>query len=301
MSSTELPIVPFGKYKGKPITELLTDTKYIEWCKQQNILDKYPIINNIIVHQTIQTSNNSKTPEHNKIQNMFLQDAFQIKLLSRIHDISPDRVISYLEKIYNKELYIKYFGKNTIDISSFNYENSKRKVEFEADFNWDVKLDIYLSSSEIKSSIIGCKSDYDKLWNCVGNYDCNYSYYDNRCISVNLEYDRLLFIEIKPSLGDDYPCVLRKMKTQITLTNTKYKTKYKKKYILLVDNFNSNVTTIDEIKTIFKQSNISVILLSELNITKNNIKYITISEEEYNTLKGKINMYENKIKLLESK
>lgn len=31
----ELPIVPFGKHKGEPITTLINDTAYLEWCKQR--------------------------------------------------------------------------------------------------------------------------------------------------------------------------------------------------------------------------------------------------------------------------
>lgn len=34
-NSQTLPLVPFGKYKGQPITNLLNDTKYLEWCKQK--------------------------------------------------------------------------------------------------------------------------------------------------------------------------------------------------------------------------------------------------------------------------
>ena len=30
----DLPIVNFGKYKGKCITDLLNDTKYVEWIKK---------------------------------------------------------------------------------------------------------------------------------------------------------------------------------------------------------------------------------------------------------------------------
>jgi len=33
MDTHSLPLVPFGKYKGQPITNLLNDTKYLEWCK----------------------------------------------------------------------------------------------------------------------------------------------------------------------------------------------------------------------------------------------------------------------------
>jgi len=35
MDTQSLPLVPFGKYKGQPITTLMNDTKYLEWCKQQ--------------------------------------------------------------------------------------------------------------------------------------------------------------------------------------------------------------------------------------------------------------------------
>lgn len=45
---TTLEIVSFGKYKGKPVSELLTDVKYLEWCKLQDWFKKtniYKIIN----------------------------------------------------------------------------------------------------------------------------------------------------------------------------------------------------------------------------------------------------------------
>ena len=74
MDTQSLPIVPFGKYKGKPITEFLADKNYVEWCKNQpGMLEKNPIIYNIIVNQQITPNNQtSKTPEHNKLQNLFL-------------------------------------------------------------------------------------------------------------------------------------------------------------------------------------------------------------------------------------
>jgi len=75
------PAVPFGKYKGQPITTLLKDTNYLEWCKQQEWFKKFPIVYNICVNQTIvNQTENSKTPEHNKIQNLFLEEENQNKL-----------------------------------------------------------------------------------------------------------------------------------------------------------------------------------------------------------------------------
>ena len=70
--SEELPIVTFGKYKGKCISELVSDTKYTEWLKQQSWLEKHKSIYNIIINQNISSNNNEKTPEHNKLQNLFL-------------------------------------------------------------------------------------------------------------------------------------------------------------------------------------------------------------------------------------
>ena len=39
----QLPIIPFGKHKGKSIINLIQDESYIKWCmKQPNLIKKYP-------------------------------------------------------------------------------------------------------------------------------------------------------------------------------------------------------------------------------------------------------------------
>ena len=82
METQSLPLVPFGKYKGQPITSLINDTKYLEWCKQQEWFQKFPIF----VNQTITTiDQNSKTPVHNKLQNKFLERKFNIEFLNHLY------------------------------------------------------------------------------------------------------------------------------------------------------------------------------------------------------------------------
>ena len=40
-----LPTVTFGKYKGQPITTLMSDTKYVEWLSQQEgIRTRYRVL-----------------------------------------------------------------------------------------------------------------------------------------------------------------------------------------------------------------------------------------------------------------
>jgi hypothetical protein len=71
-----------------------------------------------------------------------------------------------------------------------------------------------------------------------------------------------LFIQVQPYLGDDYPFVLRKMKSQIALTEEETHpptTIPKRKYILFVDEFTAKSATREEVQKIFYQSNIIII------------------------------------------
>jgi hypothetical protein len=75
---SEIPLVKFGKYKNKPVTVLLSDTEYLNWCKsQQGLLQKYPVIYNI-VYNIDNPNNDTKTPAHNKIQNLFLDSTYRL-------------------------------------------------------------------------------------------------------------------------------------------------------------------------------------------------------------------------------
>ena len=138
MDTQSLPIVTFGRYKGKPVTEFLADTSYVEWCKKQpGMLEKNPIIYNIVVNQQITSSNqNSKTPEHNKMQNLFLNTDNQNKLFKNTFKKELDDFENKLNNLINDEDFIKHFGKHTKEnlMSHLN----KGTVKFEDKFNWDM-------------------------------------------------------------------------------------------------------------------------------------------------------------------
>ena len=190
--ASELPIVNFGKYKDKPVTDLIADKDYLEWCKKQEWFKKHTTIYNICVNQTLVTNSSSKTPEHNKIQNLFLDEAF-------------------VRKFHKKDF-------------------EKHSCIFEFTYNWDVRL-----------SITG------------KTYVNRYGHEDF--------LEPIYYIEVKPVLGDDYPSVLRKMSTQILLTE---KSDMLGIYVLLIDKFESAITTKDQLITIFKQSQIKVKFLSDI-------------------------------------
>jgi hypothetical protein len=134
MEEQLLPIVPFGKYKDKSVLELLADEKYVEWLKQQPWFSNQKQIYNIVVHQTIPTTNNSKTPEHNKLQNMFLDKNNQEKLLSKLFNINLHRI----NNLFADEDIIRCFGENIIP--EFINKLDKTTIKFEDKFNWDLVL-----------------------------------------------------------------------------------------------------------------------------------------------------------------
>ena len=306
----DLPIVNFGnKYKGKPVTEFLKDTAYVEWCKQQEFCKKTGVIYNIVMNNTITNNNSSsKTPEHNKIQNLFLKET-------------------------NIEKFIRYF---------YNLQHPKNviytyKATFEGIFNWDVILD----NNSYK--VCECKWDDDDQ-KCI----CTCESHKEWCTKQNIpagyfdDEDGIhlsnIYCEIKPLLGDDYPAVLRKMKTQIELTNNHVNKKneeiresMKKErwegtyrnhdiykfclqnytltpyYVLLVKDFKSE-TSKEELIQIFNQSRIKVIFLNnvfnELNtnslLLDNNLNVTKeLEKNEMKALQEKLKNAEEKIKHLE--
>ena len=62
-------IVPFGKYKGQPIETLLTDVEYLQWCQTNGVLDRYPWLQVMVVSG--QPHEDQPTPAHNRLQERF--------------------------------------------------------------------------------------------------------------------------------------------------------------------------------------------------------------------------------------
>ena len=298
MDTQTLPLVPFGKkYKGQPITALLNDTEYLEWCKKQEWFKNYPIIYNICVNQTITTNQNSPTPEHNKLQNMFLNKLIQIKLLNNLYGIPGVKFTQNFELLMEDEEFIKNFDSSTITLNDNNsklnvdgivlhlpeltrsLENTK--IVFEAKFNWDFMLyyDDYQSIHFETKHGVDENLTKECLYNLLKNYNFAYnqSDYTRECevwisksnndvkiYDVNISTickNVIVCCELKPVLGDEYPCVLRKMKTQIELTkNDKrdFGCEITRCYILIIGSFTSVHVTKDELITIFKLSLIHI-------------------------------------------
>ena len=142
MEEQLLPIVSSGKYTGQPITELLKDQWYINnvlkkeknktWFNPNN--KNWAPIYNIIVNQNISTNKDGKTPEHNKLQNLFLDKSNQQKLLSKLFKSDLiDRI-----NLFKDANIIRCFGENIIP--EFINKLDKTTIKFEDKFNWDLVI-----------------------------------------------------------------------------------------------------------------------------------------------------------------
>lgn len=185
--------INFGKYKDRDVSFLLQDKKYIDWLLLQPWFEKtYPDLHKVVM-KTLSPNRDCPTPEHNRIQNQFLDQNFCLNF------------------------YQKVTGMRVNDV----------KVIFEAPNNWDVMITPNSSSSDLKK-----------------------------------KKEPTLYIEIKTSISDEYPCVLRKMKNQIRTSQTVLTNSA---YILFIKNFNATSATREQLRQIFGQEyDIQVVIADEL-------------------------------------
>ena len=210
-------IVPFGKYKGQQIDSLLNDSKFRSYCEwainQQNIRENYPDFYQIVVNFYFPPNDN--TPEHNALQNRLLDYKYCLaigklcnwKLMSkkscilnlgkevRITKELPYRNEYERDKINDKLENLKYFMDLIdciIEVDGVEILDGKPffKMAKSVEDGWDI--------------IIKTDDSYCKLEECAALNNC----------SIN---NRKIAIEIKTSLGDDYPKILRQMKSILLL------------------------------------------------------------------------------------
>lgn len=227
MDAQSLPLVPFGKYKGKPITELLADTQTLNFYKDANILQKYPNIYNICVNQTITTNNqSSKTPEHNKLQILFSDNKINtIKLLRRV-------IFNTNSPIPNKSRY-------------------DFRVECEGIFNWDIIVgDISIYKCVCDATCMECECDGSE------------KNYNDICIEI-----KPLLGEDYPAVKRKMDTQITLTKNEYCDKDAKNifdKFKYSPTFVLLIKEFNATSATKEQLIKYFGSSNIKVVFIDDL-------------------------------------
>ena len=111
-------IVPFGKYKGRPVEALAADRSYTDWLTAQPwFRDRYQGIYTLIINNFTEPS---ETPEHNAFQVLFLDDEFCLRCVDCAYGVSreQDEHVLGLEKECREKglVLIGYFSGEVVSI-----------------------------------------------------------------------------------------------------------------------------------------------------------------------------------------
>jgi hypothetical protein len=259
-------IVPFGKYEGMPIEALLKDTSYVQWLMVQPWFTsgKYP---RVYQHVTGKCVEYSKTPVHNEMQIRFLDKDLCFNLFrlcygnveyhsvhwsqlygiiygiedmtpkARLKGAYPDEVVSVFDND-GKELGVA--GRDNRLVFNPGVERTlkaKLDIFFEKD-NWDIYL--------VLETIL---------------------YIGNKRLSPECY---CLKIELKPTVGDDYPHILRQMNKRKIEKPRKYPDDWAVE-VVLFDKFNAISHTESKSRELFRNAGYRLLKYSTVIPNKNSL------------------------------
>ncbi len=211
-------LIPFGKYKGQPMEVMKMDTQYCDWIAQQDwFRERYGNLYQVIINNFTEPT---ETPEHNKLQTLFLDNKFCLnffKVSGFGLFVDREKFINKQKQFYSRSDYYNETILNELDNKPTFAVIIKKKFEEDG---WDLILNFDL--------ILNNKHSIEGLDACV---------------------------EIKPNLSDDYPAVLRQIKTNKSRGFSKF---------LVIDTFDAKGATFEQVKEIFAGSNITIIKLDNI-------------------------------------
>jgi hypothetical protein len=199
MSDQAGNIVPFGKYKGQPLAAMMADRQYCEWLASQGwFAEKYQPIYQIVVMGAPEPQD---TPAHNRLQALFLDDGFCERFVCECgfrREDAPLKSVSYdhgwREWRESKEILTQATGP------------LKFRREFEVG---RAQIDVVLDVSYRQT---GTAVKQDSRRSRFGEADVIKpgEVFEFDVVGDGEHYR----IEIKPSLGDDFPTVLRQARAK---------------------------------------------------------------------------------------
>jgi len=155
--------VPFGKYKGRPVEDMLADAEYMAWLEAQ------PWFRERFKHLMARRDEEamSRTPTHNRLQALFLEEAYCLAF-TMVAD--PDC-----------------------------WKRAERRRPEEGDCRRHVAALFEHNGADVRIRCAYLPSAWSEAWIS-----------DWRRGGV-LGISATLPVEIKPTVGDEYPAVLRQM------------------------------------------------------------------------------------------
>jgi hypothetical protein len=180
-------LIPFGKHKGKPLEILAADKEYTDWLIQQDwFRSKYQSLYTIVINNFQQPT---ETPEHNSLQGQFVDDKF---------------CLAFYEKIF--PLHIKEKPERTFDAEFDNRKITVKVINPTGEkFVWNKNFE--KGGVDVSFSVGLEYEEIVEMWDKETSKSVRVDHIDPTYFGPELR------IEIKPSVSDDYPSVLRQAQT----------------------------------------------------------------------------------------
>jgi hypothetical protein len=268
-------IVPFGKYKGQPIEALQHDPAYCEWLAGQDwFRARFTAIHTLIVNNFGQPSD---TPEHNQLQARFLDDEWLCRFLTaRVGRPAVKAALEYrLNAVYNDRQTCRtklqdvltsyqqrdwtYGVKDTIErsireaqkmqalarvhagIDAWTKDVARLQVFRDAAPEWnDIDTEFEQKGVDVivtaSVRFAGQAEEIESGQVCEWAGESAYSLSTSGWLRLAKDYR--FAVELKPTLGDDYPAVLRQMRASDCDT-------------LVIEEYTGSGATLTQVRAIF--------------------------------------------------
>lgn len=309
------PVIPFGRFKGRPYEALVEEPDYAQYLlrsKYGELEREHPTLLLFLVKRFGMPD---RTPAHNRLQNRFLDPSFALRMAiiaskevremigsSRSLDVPAiwrkHAASTYRDLLASKQAEIRVFGTRYVTkaIDQVNTTLLEQAERIQVLCAGEV-----ITGPEIVDPVNATVHEFEDKGS-----DVSYSIYyagDVHTVTrdeLGREVDMYIggafygcggkrfTVEIKPVVGDDYPNILRQMKTS-------------RSNQLLVGEFRATSASWDEVVKIFAMSKISVAHMEEverteipLHCTSLPVIYVSreeafrIAEEEFVYAKGKL-------------
>lgn len=222
-------IIPFGKYKGKPLSVLTNDQQYLDWLTSQDwFKSRYPQLNTIIVNNFNEPND---TPEHNALVALFMDDDFVHKFISIYTNGLVNINRDYNENDIANAIYLETmpYGQNSI-FRNKDAIVSQLKNGYKILNEGETSLNIRKIFETKSGNDIAIMYKFEKIINIkLKDFTLpDKHYYTNNGKIKNIrnnekitemevyvfEKDNHINIECKPTISDDYPTIIRQCRSQ---------------------------------------------------------------------------------------
>jgi hypothetical protein len=254
-------VIPFGKYKGQPVEVLQADPGYVDWLRSTDwVQQRFPELHTLIINNF---ADPSETPAHNAIQARFLDRVFAANVFELARPGLVDRA-----KVAIVENWIQSIADDKEQLEKMsNYEQQQTRLEESIlrrernmNFDWcfdldarfehsgiDVLLTVKIWRGEKTAPFRLTISTTDEVKNGRYQYERFATWKSDRIDARAF----LIAIEIKPSLGDDFPAVMRQMMASDA-------------NVLFVEQYTGQGASREQMVEMMKRSNIAAIFADQV-------------------------------------